>query len=192
MAVFKIYNIGNIAMCGYSTIGNKLVNIVNIVFTEEDEIVKFASKGDAEIHRKTRMGSYMKTTQMVKGCPVFEQVDKLEDEHQYFLFVGPDGRWRVGPDVTSYSGSVLKHPKKNAAMLPTTGWMYYLDDSWLEDKSLLLMKHPEGKGTKLLTDSHNNTQILKHIHSHTHSHIATLTQTHAHIHTHMFTLTYSH
>ena len=73
----------------------------------------FASTGPAGVHRDTRMGRYSKTSQVVQGCPVFEQVEKQEDEKQYFLFVGPDGCWRVGPDVSSYSGSVLKHPKKN-------------------------------------------------------------------------------
>ena len=73
----------------------------------------FASSGPAGVHRDTRMGRYSKTSQVVQGCPVFEQVEKQEDEKRYFLFVGPDGCWRAGPDVSSYSGSVLKHPKKN-------------------------------------------------------------------------------
>ena len=41
----------------------------------DEESVKFSSNGDAGLHWETQMGSYMKTNQMVKGCPVFEQVD---------------------------------------------------------------------------------------------------------------------
>ena len=79
----------------------------------EERSVEFSSTGPAGVHRDTRMGRYSETSQVVQGCPVFEQVEKQEDEKQYFLFVGPDGSWRVGPDVTSYSGSVLKNTKKN-------------------------------------------------------------------------------
>ena len=118
-------------------------------FTEEEETVKFASKGDAGNHRKTRMGSYTTNSQIIKGCPVFEQDNKQEDEKQHYLFVGPDGRWRVGPDVTSYSGSVLKHTQKNAKMPPKTGWLYYLNDEWNEDKLLQIITNKEVGGRNL-------------------------------------------
>ena len=113
----------------------------------EEECVKFTSKGDAGLHRENRMGSYTKTSQMMKGCPVFEQVEKQEDEQQHYLFVGPDGCWRVGPDVASYSGSVLKHPKKNSKLPPKDGWLYYLDDKWNEAESLrVTVNVKDGKG----------------------------------------------
>ena len=79
---------------------------------------------------------------------MFEQVDNQEEEKQHYLFVGPEGRWRVGPDVASFSGSVLKHQQKNAALPPKTGWLYYLDDNWTEDESLQLITNTEAKGIK--------------------------------------------
>ena len=75
--------------------------------------MKFVSNGPAGDCRKAQMGDYTKTSKMIKGFLVFEQAEKQVGGKQYFLFVGPDGCWRVGPDVSSYSGSVLKHPKKN-------------------------------------------------------------------------------
>ena len=78
----------------------------------------FTSTGPAAVHREARMGKYNKTAVIAKCCPVFEQVEKQGNENQFFLFVGPGGCWRVGPDVASYSGSVLKHPKKNVKTPP--------------------------------------------------------------------------
>ena len=77
---------------------------------------------------------------------MFEQVEKQGDEKQYFLFVGQDGCWRVGPDVSSYSGSVLKHPKKSKRMPPKAGWLYYLDDKWNNDETLQLMTENDEPG----------------------------------------------
>jgi len=85
------------------------------------------------------MGKYNKTSVIAKGCPVFEQVEKQENETKFFLFVGPGGCWRVGPDVASYSGSVLKHPKKNVKTPPKSDWLYYLDNKWHKDEDLQLI-----------------------------------------------------
>ena len=126
----------------------------------DEESVKFSSNGDAGLHWETQMGSYMKTNQMVKGCPVFEQVDKQEEEKQHFLFVGPDGRWRVGPDVASYSGSVLKHPKKNARLPPKNGWLYYLDDKWKDAESLsLTINIKDGRGKEEFVNHFSNYHL---------------------------------
>ena len=115
-------------------------------FPEEEDFVTFVSNGAARDSRKAQLGDYTKTSQMIKGLPVFEQVQKQDGVKQYFLFVGQDGCWRVGPDVSSYSGSVLKHPKKNKKMPPKAGWLYYLDDKWNEDECLQLIKKNDEPG----------------------------------------------
>ena len=43
--------------------------------------------------QESSKGDYTKTSQMIKGFPVFEQAEKQEGGKQYFLFVGPDGCW---------------------------------------------------------------------------------------------------
>ena len=115
-------------------------------FLEEEDTVLFVSNGAAGDSRKAQLGNYNKTSQMIKGLPVFEQVQKQEGEKQYFLFVGQDGCWRVGPDVSSYSGSVLKHPKKNKNLPPKAGWLFYLDDKWNKDESLQLITKNDEQG----------------------------------------------
>ena len=115
-------------------------------FPEEEDFVTFVSNGAARDSRKAQLGDYTKTSQMIKGLPVFEQAPKQDGGKQYFLFVGQDGCWRVGPDMSSYSGSVLKHPKKNKKMPPKAGWLYYLDDKWNEDESLQLITKNDEPG----------------------------------------------
>merc|ERR1719397_145356 len=109
---------------------------------QKPETLKFDSKGDAALHRENRMGNYSKTFQIVQGCPVFHQELSPPGE-KYYLFVGPNGCWRVGPDVTSYSGSVLKNPKKNKKVPPKSGWLYYLNNKWNKDESLELVEYKE-------------------------------------------------
>ena len=124
----------------------KAFTIIIFLFLEEEDTVKFVSNGGAADSRKAQMGDYTKTSQMIKGFPVFEQAEKQKGGKQYFLFVGPDGCWRVGPDVSSYSGSVLKHPKKNKNLPPKAGWLFYLDDKWNKDESLQLITKNDEPG----------------------------------------------
>jgi len=110
---------------------------------QEKDTVTIISKGDAGIHRKNRMGTYIKTSQQAQGRPVFKQAIQEVGNNEYFLFVGPDGTWRVGPDINSYSGSLLKHPKpwreETPNLPPKYGWLYYLNNKWNEDDSLQLI-----------------------------------------------------
>ena len=47
----------------------------------EEENAIFTSTGPAAVHREARMGKYNKTAVIAKCCPVFEQVEKQENEN---------------------------------------------------------------------------------------------------------------
>ena len=87
------------------------------------------------------MGQYARTEQMVYEAPVFAQVARQRDEEQFYLFVGRDGLWRVGPNIASYSGSELKNKKKNEATPPRDGWLYYRDNKWVRDVDMHATVH---------------------------------------------------
>ena len=84
---------------------------------------------------------------------------KCRDE---YLFVAPDGRWRVGPDTSSFKGTGFKSSQKPAPDTPPrTGWQYWLDGEWLDDDTINV-EHADGgldwpcdssDGKSLTTDS---------------------------------------
>ena len=53
-----------------------------------------------------------------------------------FLFVGPNGAWRVGPDTSTFKGSHFKYPQKpTPATPPRSGWQYW-NEEWLDDDTI--------------------------------------------------------
>jgi len=108
----------------------QVVNIENLYEDLEVKAVILTSTGEAGVQRRSRMGQYARTEQMVYGAPVFAQVARQRGEKQFYLFVGRDGLWRVGPNLASNSGSELKNKKKNEATPPSDGWLYYKDNKW--------------------------------------------------------------
>jgi len=116
----------------------EVIQIENFYEDMEEKSVFFASRGDAGIHSRAQMGSYIRSERRAQGLPVFEKVVRQKDGHKqpFFLFVGPDGRWMVGPYVNSYSGSVLKSSKKDSQTPPATGWYYHHGNKWRKDEAL--------------------------------------------------------
>jgi len=119
----------------------QVVNIENLYEDLEVKAVILTSTGEAVVHRRSRMGQYARTEQMVYEAPVFAQVARQRDEEQFYLFVGRDGLWRVGPNLASYSGSELKNKKKNEATPPRDGWLYYRDNKWVRDVDMHATVH---------------------------------------------------
>jgi len=114
----------------------EVVHIQNLYEDLEVKTVIFTSKEDAGVHRRSRMGLYTRTNQVVYQAPVFKQVARQRGEKQFYLFTGRDGLWRVGPNLGSNSGSELKNPKKNGGVPPQDGWLYLQDNKWRRDVSL--------------------------------------------------------
>jgi len=111
----------------------EVVNIENLYEDLEVKTVILTSTGEAGVQRRSRMGQYARTEQVVYGAPVFAQVARQRGEKQFYMFVGRDGLWRVGPNLASYSDSELKNKKKNEATTPSDGWLYYRDNKWVRD-----------------------------------------------------------
>ena len=68
--------------------------------------MEIRSTGDGGVHQKDRMGTYIRTSQQVQGAPVYQQKIKKMEQMQ-FLYVGPRGNWRVGPDITTYKVAIV-------------------------------------------------------------------------------------
>ena len=71
---------------------------------------------------------------MVQGFPVYEQ-NEMKTNIKQFLFVGPFGNWRVGPDTSTYKRSGLKNTKRSATP-PRTGWQYHNQWRWVKDDAI--------------------------------------------------------
>ena len=108
-----------------------------------DEIVEFSSDGDGGNHQEMRMGTYFKLDKMVKGFPVYEQT-VIKDKIRQFLFMGPLGNWRVGPDTSTFTGSGLKNTQKSATP-PETGWQYQHQGKWVHDNTMRATLKSKGK-----------------------------------------------
>ena len=79
------------------------------------------------------MGLYRLTGQMVNQFPVYKHV-----ENEEYVFVGPNGYWRVGPDTTSWRGSHLKYPAHPTPdKPPSKGWNYWAN-KWEKDPHIQL------------------------------------------------------
>ena len=96
--------------------------------------MELISDGAGGIHQANRMGTYTRTSQTVRGFPIDEQNIQKLDKKQ-FLFVGPFGSWRIGPDTKGFTGSGLKNIHKSANP-PTTGWQYRHRGKWIKDSSI--------------------------------------------------------
>ena len=53
-----------------------------------------------------------------------------------YLFVGPTGAWRVGPDTSTFRKTSLKNSRKpTPSTPPRSGWQYW-DEEWLSDNTI--------------------------------------------------------
>ena len=86
--------------------------------------------------RQDVMGLYRLTNQLAQGFPVYKHV-----ETETYVFVGPNGYWRVGPDTATWRGSLLKYPKKSPTPPnpPATGWNYWTF-RWEEDADMKFLE----------------------------------------------------
>ena len=92
-----------------------------------------SSPGTAGVRQFPLMGVYLLTQQRIKNLPVY----KLMNDERY-LFLGPAGYWRVGPDSRTYKGTGLKYPAKNPASYPPlTGWQFW-NNGWRDDDQIAL------------------------------------------------------
>ena len=90
------------------------------------------ASGAAATHQSPHLGVYQLTGERVRDYPVYKH--KCQDE---YLFVGPNGYWRVGPDTSTFKGTHFKNPQKPAPDSPPRhGWQYWLDGDWLDDDTI--------------------------------------------------------
>ena len=94
------------------------------------------------------MGTYFKTHKIVRGYPVYEQ-NVNNNSTKQFLFVGPLGNWRVGPDTSTYIGSGLTNSKRSPSP-PKNGWKVQHQGIWFEDVTLRAELKSMGKRSVLL------------------------------------------
>ena len=77
------------------------------------------------------MGVFHYTGHGTRGFPVYQHSDGDQ-----FLFVGPTGAWRVGPNIGSWKGTGLKNPEKpTPSTPPSTGWQYWTY-RWVNDTTI--------------------------------------------------------
>ena len=89
------------------------------------------ASGAAATHQSAHLGDYHLTGEIVRNYPVYKH--KCLDE---YLFVGPNGNWRVGPDTSTFKGTHFKNPKKPTPDTPPrTGWQYW-NKEWLDDDTI--------------------------------------------------------
>ena len=62
-----------------------------------------------------------------------------------YLFVGPNGYWRVGPDTSTFKGTHFKHPQKPTPDTPPrSGWQYW-NEEWLDDDTIRVGRAGSGE-----------------------------------------------
>ena len=84
--------------------------------------------GPAVPRQGSKFGIYQMTGDKAEDHPVYKH--KCLD---VYLFVGPDGSWRIGPDFTTYKKTSFKNPEQPATgNPPRTGWQYW-DGKWMDD-----------------------------------------------------------
>ena len=89
------------------------------------------ASGAAATHQSAQLGIYQLTRERVRNYPVYKH--KCLDE---YLFVGPNGAWRVGPDTSTFKGTHFKNPKKPTPDTPPrSGWQYW-NEEWLDDDTI--------------------------------------------------------
>ena len=93
--------------------------------------VLIEASGAAATHQSAHLGDYHLTGEIVRNYPVYKH--KCLDE---YLFVGPNGNWRVGPDTSTFKGTHFKNPQKPTPDTPPkTGWQYW-NEEWLDDDTI--------------------------------------------------------
>ena len=95
--------------------------------------IEISSSGPAGTRQFPLMGLYMLTSQRIKHFPVYKKTD---DER--YLFLGPTGYWRIGPDTRTFKGSGLRFPEKNPTLPapPFSGWQFW-DGRWKDDFDII-------------------------------------------------------
>ena len=89
------------------------------------------ASGAAATHQSAHLGDYQLTGEIVRNYPVYKH--KCLDE---YLFVGPNGNWRVGPDTSTFKGTHFKNPQKPTPDTPPkTGWQFW-NEEWLDDDTI--------------------------------------------------------
>ena len=100
---------------------------------------KIEASGAAATHQSAQLGIYKLTRETVRDYPVYKH-SCLD----VYLFVGPNGYWRVGPDTSTFKGTHFKNPKiPTPDTPPRTGWQYW-NEEWLDDNTIRV--HRAGSG----------------------------------------------
>ena len=93
--------------------------------------VLIEASGAASQHQSAQLGVYQLTGERVRNFPVYKH--KCLD---VYLFVGPNGSWRVGPDTSTFKGTHFKNPQKPTPDTPPrTGWQYW-NEEWVDDNTI--------------------------------------------------------
>ena len=104
---------------------------------------KIEASGAAATHQSAQLGIYELTRETVRNYPVYKH--SCLDE---YLFVGPNGYWRVGPDTSTFKGTHFKNPKKptpvSGVVPPRTGWQYW-NEEWLDDNTIRVGRAGSGE-----------------------------------------------
>jgi len=118
------------------TTGHKLAEATEAPTTVAIDVlpgdIEISSSGPAGRRQYPLMGIYRPTGEVSQGNKVYQKV-----EDNLFLFVGPLGHWRVGPNVGTYRKTGLKYSLKNTPSLPVRGWQYY-DGRWKDDRAIIV------------------------------------------------------
>merc|ERR1719402_540317 len=93
--------------------------------------VLIEASGAASQHQSAQLGVYQLTGERVRNFPVYKH--KCLD---VYLFVGPNGSWRVGPDTSTFKGTHFKNPEKPTPDTPPrSGWQYW-NEEWVDDDTI--------------------------------------------------------